>query len=136
MATWRSKPITSVPWGLARGKAGLRTSGHIAQSPSHSLSHPLKGMASQQLQLAPIASFRNNPHFRPILGLLPWGSITYKVSTNHHIKPTDVERPPCQKSCQSCCQSAFLTSFDSVLTELSKAVKSCQSLSKQHFDRF
>ena len=24
----------------------------IAQSPSHSLSHPLKGMASQQLQLA------------------------------------------------------------------------------------
>ena len=25
---------------------------HIAQSPSHSLSHPLKGMASQQLQLA------------------------------------------------------------------------------------
>ena len=31
----------------------------IAQSPSHSLSHPLKGMASQQLQLAPSASFRN-----------------------------------------------------------------------------
>ena len=53
-----------------------------------------------------------------------------------YYEPADVEPAPCQKGCQSCCQSAFLTSFDSVLTELSKAVKSCQSLSKQHFDRF
>ena len=34
---------------------------NIAQSPSHSLSHPLKGMASQQLQLAVAGSQRELP---------------------------------------------------------------------------
>ena len=47
-----NKSIITVPWGIARENGGLGTSGDIAQSPSHSLSHPLKGMASQQLQLA------------------------------------------------------------------------------------
>ena len=52
--TLSNKSIMAVPWGIARENAGLVTSGSIAQSPSHSLSHPLKGMASQQLQLAPL----------------------------------------------------------------------------------
>ena len=47
-----SKSIMAIAWGIARGNEGLGTSTSIAQSPSHSLSHPLKGMASQQLQLA------------------------------------------------------------------------------------
>ena len=42
--TLSNKSIITVPWGIARENAGL--------PPSHSLSHPLKGMASQQLQLA------------------------------------------------------------------------------------
>ena len=49
-----NKSIPSIAWGIARGNEGLRTSTTTAQSPSHSLSHPLKGMASQQLQLAPL----------------------------------------------------------------------------------
>ena len=38
--------------GDSSRKWRVRAFTHIAQSPSHSLSHPLKGMASQQLQLA------------------------------------------------------------------------------------
>ena len=38
--------------GVSSLKCRVGHIGSIAQSPSHSLSHPLKGMASQQLQLA------------------------------------------------------------------------------------
>ena len=38
--------------GVSSLKCRVASIGHIAQSPSHSLSHPLKGMASHQLQLA------------------------------------------------------------------------------------
>ena len=38
--------------GVSRLKCRVGHIASIAQSPSHSISHPLKGMASQQLQLA------------------------------------------------------------------------------------
>ena len=47
--TSRSKSIITIAFGIARGNEGLAPSGHKAQSPSHSLSHPSDGFAPLQL---------------------------------------------------------------------------------------
>ena len=41
-----NKSIISIAWGIARGNGGLLPSTDIAQSPSHSLSHPSDGFAT------------------------------------------------------------------------------------------
>ena len=44
--------IPTIAWGIARGNAGLRPSRSIAQSPSHSLSHPSDGFATTPARTA------------------------------------------------------------------------------------
>ena len=46
MTTWRSKSIISIACGIARGNEGFAPPWNIAQSPSHSLSHPSDGFAT------------------------------------------------------------------------------------------
>ena len=57
--------IPTLAWGIARGNAGLTglaPSGHIAQSPSHSLSHPSDGFATTPARWGPArASVMNRP---------------------------------------------------------------------------
>ena len=45
-------PKITTPSGIARENAGSGTSGHIAQSPSHSLSHPSDGFATTPARTA------------------------------------------------------------------------------------
>ena len=44
--TWSNKSIMAIPWGIARENGGLGSPWNIAQSPSHSLSHPSDGFAT------------------------------------------------------------------------------------------
>ena len=49
-----SKSIMAIAWGIARGNEGLVPSGNIAQSPSHSLSHPSDGFATTPARTAAV----------------------------------------------------------------------------------
>ena len=52
MTTLSNEQKTSRTWGIVRENAGLRTSGPIAESPSHSLSHPSDGFATTPARTA------------------------------------------------------------------------------------